>query len=289
MKMNEETVRDFSESMHSKNHWQTRSSKKVPWIFLPLWRFISFKREGVYRLAKIATGLVLDAGCGGGAYAEWFMRSNKSAKIVAADISFLALIHALETCDGKILPVCCDLHHLPFKPRSFDAAYSIDTLGHLDKPEFFLDELSLSCKEDSPLFLHAECTDALSRWPDKKLIEVNGRDLVSELDGHIGAKQSPLWYAEFRKRFTIEDFFSPAGLSGWLTGYPEKYRIAFKAAGMNFLFVLCTIAAFKKRLPVIGYCFRFVNSCINWTEHYFGICGGGSCFAKMRTTKARPK
>jgi ubiquinone/menaquinone biosynthesis C-methylase UbiE len=88
---------------------------------------------------------------------DWSIEALKSAR--------------LNDNSGKVLPVCADLHLLPFKHESIDALFSVDALGHLSNQERALDEISRICRPGAQLFLHSECGDYRKRWPDNILLK----------------------------------------------------------------------------------------------------------------------
>ena len=278
--------RIFSEGKHAAGSWQTARSKKIPIFLHPLWRFISLKRDGIHALGvktrSVTAPVVLDAGSGVGAYAEWFRLSNTSAVIIAADLSFSALARIKTLNSSSILPLCCDLAHLPIRARSMDAAYSIDALGHVGKPEMALDEFLRVCKRGAHLFIHSECSDPSLRWPDNELARRLGTDTLADADGHIGIMPSLQFYECSHRRFLTSRFTSPAGYLGWLIGYPEKYAPAFSAAKMQLPAMLCAVFAFIKSMPLLGGMLRLCNACTNHIEIFFGFSGGGSCFIHRR-------
>lgn len=77
--------------------------------------------------------VVLDAGCGLAGFAE-YARSWGAARVVGVDVS-AAIDAAHERVGDRVELVQADLHALPFKPGSFDIAYSIGVLHHLPDPE----------------------------------------------------------------------------------------------------------------------------------------------------------
>ena len=274
--------RDFSNVKHTSGSWRTSSPSMIPSLLHPVWRFISFKRDEVAFLAHTTTNMVLDAGCGTGAYAQWFRTINSTSPIVAADISFQALKLAQTTGTASLLLVCCDLAALPFKENSFSATYSIDALGHIVNHDAVLDELLRVNRPAASLLLHSECADYRRRWPDRALIRRLNRDLPAENDGHIGLYESVDLYTRCHRRFSVVHFYSPAGIIGWLIGYPEKYLPAFSKAHMTIPAALCLVFATIKATPLLGGMLRFVNACTNRTELWFNIQGGGSCFLRLR-------
>jgi SAM-dependent methyltransferase len=178
--------------------------------------------------------------------------------------------------------VCADLASLPFKENVFEAIFSIDTLGHVADINSTLNEFSRTCSNGASLFLHSECADYRSRWPDKTLIARNGRDVPAKTDGHDHLRLSRDLYSLYSQRFHLVSFVNPAGYVCWLLGYPEKYLPAFSEAGWKlFRTVAWVFAAFKKT-PVIGPAMRLANSFTNHAEVYFGLTGGGSCFAVLK-------
>jgi hypothetical protein len=106
-----------------------------------------------------------------------------------------------------------------------------------------------------------------------------GRDLLAQRDGHIGLRESFDLCSALKTRFTLEEAFSPAGLLGWLIGYPEKYLSAFWAAGHPMPYAACCFFAAVKRTPGAGALLRLVNAWTNKLELLLGITGGGSFFA----------
>jgi SAM-dependent methyltransferase len=245
---------------------------------------MSFKRALVDALAKQTSGapLVLDLGCGKGAYASWFFGRKPSAVIVGLDISIVAL-QAMRTHKKTraVLAVCADAASMPFKPETFNAAYSVDTIGHIPDINHALDETLRVVRPGGRCAFHSECRDYQNRWPDKQLIKANGVDLPAEKDGHISLLLSSQLREAFLRRFLLRTFYSPAGYAGWLLGYPEKYSPAFARAHWYLFLILSMLSGFIKKIPVLGWCMRFVNICTNHLELALGLEGGGSCFSVL--------
>lgn len=251
--------------------------------------FLSQKRRGVDELAAMmptaAQGMVLDAGAGQGAYSVWFASASRSVRdahrVVGVDGSFTALRKS-RRMKGRIAMVCADLHALPFREQRFCASFSIDTLGHVADVNKVLDELLRCVVSGAPLFLHSECADYKKRWPDRMLIRRLGRDLPAEQDGHVRLLDARELFTLYSRRFRIISFVNPAGYLGWFLGYPEKYRPAFAAAGLNGFAWFLSVCAFVKRMPVLGVIMRLKNALSNHMENYLGLTGGGSCFAFVK-------
>jgi ubiquinone/menaquinone biosynthesis C-methylase UbiE len=85
-------------------------------------------REHVLRLLLRVrpTDALLDIGCGNGKFAVW--NRNAGAHVVGLDPAARFAAQALDTVDL----VQADARALPFAPGTFDAAYSIDVVEHLD-------------------------------------------------------------------------------------------------------------------------------------------------------------
>src|SRR5271157_1549422 len=128
----EDETRTFSTRKHAQGQWDTTISKTSNGVVRDLLSYMSYKRKGVDDLARVMAAVtpavVLDAGAGKGAYAHWFL-GKKTATVVAIDWSFDALREQCCPRQGRIFPVCADLHMLPFKSGIADALFSIDTLG----------------------------------------------------------------------------------------------------------------------------------------------------------------
>lgn len=281
----------FSDEKHASGQWRTRMVFTVNPVIRQLLRYCSFKRSGVAQLAKKVQSeaarpqLVVDLGSGQGAYAHWFLSGTVQARvtIIAIDWSREALLRipTLPPGRGKIVKICADAGCIPLKSESADALFSLDTLGHVESIPKVLDEMLRIVKPGAPLFLHSECGDYRTRWPDTMLMKRLGHDFLARLDGHC----SILPFAELRslyaQRFHIDMILSAAGLTGWLTGYPDKYRLAFARAGIKTLAVLTSIFSLVKRLPLTGHLLRLLNSSINHLELALGLQGGGSCCALL--------
>jgi SAM-dependent methyltransferase len=76
---------------------------------------------------------VLDAGCGLGGFAE-YAREWGAELVVGVDLSS-SIDAARERLSDDVHLVQGDIYALPFEPHSFDLAYSIGVLHHLDDPE----------------------------------------------------------------------------------------------------------------------------------------------------------
>lgn len=274
--------RAFSSHRHREGRWKTRAvftnSSLVRWFG----RFTSLKRRGVDELARSTRpgSRVLDIGGGSGAYALWFL-GRTPCTVVTVDWSEIALRAIPPPPRGKIFRVCADARALPFKPGAFDRVYSIDTLGHVSKVERVLDETLRVCAPGTRLFLHSECSDYRDRWPDRMLIHRLGKDLPAESDGHFDLHRSTRLYHLYARRFRTGRFLAPAGVLGWLLGYPEKYLPAFRRAGPRWACCCTRLFALVKRMPVPGILLRSANALTNHIEVFLGLTGGGSCFAEL--------
>jgi|WetSurMetagenome_2_1015567.scaffolds.fasta_scaffold00479_11 SAM-dependent methyltransferase len=280
----------FSDGKHARGEWDTSALAYRKGPLRAAAGYISAKRRGVTRLADAAgtPRLVLDAGAGSGAYAIWFL-ARTPCTVVSVDIARAGLkkiVPALQKSGvaGRAFPVCADIEALPFKNAAFDAAFSVDALGHVGNAAAALDELARTCRPGAPLFVHSECADYQSRWPDRALIARLGEDVPAARDGHIGLRASRELRELYGRRFRVVSFTSPAGLLGWLLGYPEKYREAFERAGWVCLSRVATAFAVVKKLPVLGPLLRFVNATTNHAEILLGLSGGGSSFAFLKRT-----
>jgi SAM-dependent methyltransferase len=279
--------RAFADRKHAGGEWRTRKALLMWRPFRAFASFLSYKRYGVDLLARTAlkNSITIDFGAGQGAYAHWFSSVNNTM-VVAIDLSFEALRRCPPARRGTILRVCADGQALPFKPACADMLYSVDTLGHVPDINKALDEMLRVTRPGARLFLHSECADYRNRWPDRMLIKRLGYDLPARCDGHVSLVPSAELHTLAARRFKVEQSWSPAGLSGWLTGYPEKYQPAFMAARCRQLAVITAVFAFVKRMPILGFLLRLLNSSLNHLELALGLCAGGSLFMLLRKPPA---
>lgn len=277
----EGTIRYFSENKHRQGKWKTKQAVNANRFYMMLWNFLSFKRAGVDKLSKKGrnTTIVLDLGSGNGSYSHWYLSKKTTSATIAVDWSFFALksIPCSHSC--SIYKVCADIHHLPFKSSIFTHLFSIDTLGHVSDVECVLDEIVRVASQRCSMFLHSECNDYQKRWPDSMLLCLNKKDVVAELDGHVTMHSSNHLLTLYKERFRVIRFFSPAGVFGWVLGYPEKYSYAFQQSHQRFLYFIVLIFSGIKKTPLLGILLRVINSFTNHIEVLLRINGGGSCFA----------
>jgi len=278
------STHSFSTEKHARGQWNTRALEFRNPAVRAIASYMSYKRSGVDKLAKTATAarFTLDAGAGKGAYGGWFLGRRPSARVIAADWSFQALRAIRSPKRGRVLPVCADLQNLPFKSGSIGALFSVDTLGHVSDIGAALDEFLRVCEPGSPLFVHSECGDYRTRWPDRELIVRLEKDLPAEVDGHVSLYRADELYAMYSRRFFVRSFINPAGYLGWLIGYPEKYHRAFLDARWGWpAAITAVMAAFKNHRP-FNVIVRLLNALSNHSEVFFGLKGGGSCFAELK-------
>lgn len=275
--------RNFTENCHVQGKWNTFILVKNRFIRSTLMNFCSFKRKGVYTLSLLskADARALDLGAGNGAYAHWFLNTKSVYQLIAVDWSFTALKKIPSISGRPIVRVCADLHNLPFKSASFDTLFSIDTFGHVENLRQVLKEIHRIAKPQSQMFFHSECKDYQSRWPDRVLIKKIKKDIPAAMDGHFFLKPCTEIFNLYRQKLLVKSFFSPAGLLGWLLGYPEKYFPAFKSAQLYFFTTLTLIFAIIKKIPILNSIILLLNACTNYLELLFDINGGGSCFAYL--------
>ena len=92
--------------------------------------------ERLLKMTGVAPGQrVLDMGCGAGRTADVLAKSGIAAIVVDVDIMALTKARALATRSGttdKISFIQADLHHLPFKEGTFDAALAESVLAYCD-------------------------------------------------------------------------------------------------------------------------------------------------------------
>jgi SAM-dependent methyltransferase len=110
-----EWTRLYPEHGHTRPEWQAERD-----IFLEYTRTVPSDFRGK---------LVLDAGCGNGRYAK--LANDWGARVVAVDISD-AVETAVQNVAGRpgVAIVQADLFKLPFRPDTFDMAYSVGVLHH---------------------------------------------------------------------------------------------------------------------------------------------------------------
>lgn len=97
--------------------------------------------------------VVLDAGCGIGRHVHYAARFG-AKEVIGVDLSA-----AVETCYANVASVeaathvvQADIYHLPFRPGTFDFAFSIGVLHHLPDPEAGFRAVAQTVKPGEPVF-----------------------------------------------------------------------------------------------------------------------------------------
>ncbi len=95
--------------------------------------------------AQLTTRLVLDAGCGGGRYAQ--LLGSHGARVVGVDLS-AAVAKAAAACTAfpNVLILQADLLDLPLPESTFDVVYSIGVLHHMPEPRRAFHEIARTVK-----------------------------------------------------------------------------------------------------------------------------------------------
>ena len=283
------TGRRFSMRKHLSGHWRTKNVSAANPLMRWCVKELSFKHRELDIFAKQCQSFatIADFGAGNGSYSIFFLEQC-GATVVAIDWTYQALRSIPAPRRGTLLRLCADLHCLPIKSGCIDGLFSIDVIGHLRHQEQALDEINRICRSGAPLFLHSECSDYRQRLPDRLMIKKSGGDPIAELDGHIGIRSSRMMRLLYEQRFSLIRFFSPAGILGWLLGYPEKYWRPLLHSRLFVFALLSATAALLKKVPGLKLVFRLVNMCGNRIELFLGITGGGSCFAQCRCIVPEP-
>ncbi len=105
--------------------------------------------------------LALDIGAGDGRFALW--GAAQGARIVALDAAPFFAAAAVARLDLAL----GDVRALPFAENTFDAAYSIDVMEHLDAPglERFFAEAVRVLKPGGSFYLYSNTRERSSLWP----------------------------------------------------------------------------------------------------------------------------
>ena len=171
--------------------------------------------------------VVLDMGCGTGNYTDALRQVAKS--VIGIDLS----IGMLEQARSKfidLLLILGDITSMPFKPKSFDAAFAIQVLHHVKEKELFLAETCRVLRKGARTAIHScshrqmrafwfyhyfpkELEVDLARMPDSKEIalmlnKVGFSNIGVEKCYHdvVVADESPERYLDRNYRDSISTF-----------------------------------------------------------------------------------
>ena len=149
-----EWTRLYPDHGHTTPEWQAERD-----IFLEYTRTVPSDFKGK---------LVLDAGCGNGRYAK--LANDWGARIVAVDISSAVEIASRNVADRPDVDVVqADLFKLPFRPDTFDMAYSVGVLHHTPDAKGAFQAIQPLVKAGGlfSIFVHGQGNRALyatNRW-----------------------------------------------------------------------------------------------------------------------------
>jgi len=145
LKMNDKTerVKEYFED----NPWDVTAV--IDSINSPAWRYIYLERvKSIFEMLQLQPNenMILEVGCGSGwAHLKYSPLTESGSKIIASDISKAMIKRAkyyAERENRSVDYLTSDGQNLPFKEGSFDAAFCIGTLHHVEYPQKMIKEMA---------------------------------------------------------------------------------------------------------------------------------------------------
>lgn len=231
-----------------RTHMPEKSSSLKDFYEERVWRI--HRVSNPYEIVRVAhilgflqpeTGnVVLEVGCGGGAYTSFLTRARS---VIAVDVSLNAVKETKLnlTHVSNIFFVVCDAAHLPVKDMTVDRLASIDVLEHLERPQKAVDEMSRVLRPQGRMLLFTACGE------NKLTLEYMLRPLLHEL---IDSIRSTLGHANVFTTEIVEQMLSRDFVVvrieymhhwvGWLFKFlwdtihlnsPDSHQSQFEASG----------------------------------------------------------
>lgn len=119
--------------------WYVRSIKEN--IFQRFWHKRRFGEIG--KLIEKTGGVILDIGSSDGTFTKIILDKSRANKVIGIDVLRNCVSFAgRRFSKNKSLSFrIADAHKLPFKQRSFDAVFCLETLEHIEEPDKVISEM----------------------------------------------------------------------------------------------------------------------------------------------------
>lgn len=126
--------------------WYARSIKEN--IFQRYWHNRRF--EEVSKLIPLTNRRILDVGCADGTFTKIVLVKSGASKVVGIDVLPKSVSYAKRRFarSKRMSFRVADAHKLPFKDRTFDAVFCLETLEHVENPEKVISEIYRVLKDD---------------------------------------------------------------------------------------------------------------------------------------------
>lgn len=126
--------------------WYVRSIKEN--IFQRFWHKRRFSE--VSRLIEKAGDVILDIGSSDGTFTKIILDKSRADKVIGIDIlkNCVSFARRRFSENKKLSFRVADAHRLPFKSKSFDAVFCLETLEHVEEPDKVVSEMSRVLKNN---------------------------------------------------------------------------------------------------------------------------------------------